>query len=1092
MRFKLPIATAVLSIWLLLADQTRGQSALDGFDPNANGAVNVVVVQSDGKILIGGDFTTLAPNGGTAVTRNHIARLNPDGTLDAAFDPNANGSVQTIAIQADGKILVGGFFTSAGGQKRNYIARLDPTTGLADSFDPQAVSSFGLGIYSIAVQTDGKILVGGYFFGTKSIGGQDRNYIVRLDPTTGLSDSFNPNANNVVSSIALQADGKILVCGFFTSIGGQARNYIARLNATTGLADSFNPSADSSIGAIAVQADGKILAGGGFHSIGGQTRNNLARLDATTGLADAFDPNPNSSVGPIAVQADGKILAGGNFTSIGGQMRTHLARLDPATGLSDAFDPNPNVSSSVSVDPRSIAFQFDGKILVGGAFTTFAPSGGTPVTRNHIARLETAARLDQTIGDVVPGGLQVAATAVQPDGKILIGGSFTTVSGTPRSRIARLNTDGSLDTAFNPNAGGTNNFPNVSAIAVQADGKILVGGFFTSIGGQPRSNIARLDPVTGQADSFDPSATGGNASIRSIVIQADGKILVGGGFTTIGGQSRNNIARLDPATGLVDSFDPSANSEIESIAIQTDGKILVGGYFTSIGGQPRNYIGRLDPTTGMADSFNPNASFAVFPITVQADGKILVGGAFTSIGGQPRERIARLDPQTGLADSFNPRADGGSVVFTIAVQADGKVFAGGDFTSIGGQPRNRIARVDPATGAADSFDSHTGGNVNSITVQADGKVLVGGSLFTVGGETRGAFARLTNDTAALQNLVAIRRTITWTRSGSSPLLTRATFERSTDAVNYTFLGNGSRQGASNTWTLTGLNLPLGQNFYIRARGFYRGGVASGSEGITESVRNVFLIPTFGNISTRGPVEAGDNAMIGGFIITGTQRKTVVVRGIGPSLSMPGALADPIIEVHGSAGELLASNDDWRNDPNQQHVVDSGLAPSSELESALWGIIDPGSYTVILREKNGAAGIGVFEAYDLDQTADSQLANVSTRGFVATDDNILIGGVIVLGQNPRRVIVRAIGPSLAIAGRLEDPTLELHDGNGGLIVANDNWRTDQEAEISATTIPPSHNLESAIVRNLAPGNYTAVVRGANNSKGIAVVEAYALD
>ncbi|MDP9098952.1 MAG: hypothetical protein M3N48_08155, partial [Verrucomicrobiota bacterium] len=617
-------------------------------------------------------------------------------------------------------------------------------------------------------------------------------------------------------------------------------------------------------------------------------------------------------------------------------------------------------------------------------------------------------------------------------------------------------------------------------------------------------NIARLDPVTGQADSFDPSATGGNASVRSVVVQADGKILVGGQFSSIGGQSRNNIARLDPAMGRADSFDPNAtggSGEIESIAVQADGRILAGGYFTSIGGQQRNYIARLDPTRGLADSFNPNASFAVWAITLQADGKILVGGSFNSIGEQTRNKIARLDPATGLADSFNPSADQ-TVVFTIAVQADGKIFAGGDFTSIGGQPRTKIARLDPATGAADSFDSHTAGNVNSITLQTDGKILVGGSLYTVGGicgpmpggcvqgQTRGAFARLTNDTPALQNLVATRRTITWTRSGSSPLLTRVTFERSTDNANYTFLGNAT--GTGSTWALTGLNLPLGQNSYIRARGFYRSGTSSGSESITESVRNVFLIPTFGNISSRGRVETGDNAMIGGFIITGTQSKTVVVRGIGPSLSVAGALADPVIEVHGSSGELLATNDNWRNDPNQQHVIDSGLAPGNELESALWGIIDPGSYTVVLRDKNGAAGIGVFEAYDLDQTADSQLANVSTRGLVQTGDNVLIGGVIVLGQNPRRVIVRAIGPSLSVAGRLGDPTLELHDGNGALIVANDNWRSDQEAEIIATTIPPSNNLESAIVRNLTPGNYTAIVRGVNGATGIAVVEAYGLN
>src|SRR5438132_3344844 len=176
------------------AAAVRGQSALDGFDPNANGQVSVVVVQPDGKILIGGTFTTLSPNGGVAVTRNRIARLNTDGTLDTAFNPNANNEVRSIAVQADGKILAGGLFTSIGGQTRNNIARLDATTGLADSFDPNANNT----VQSIAVQADGKILAGGSF---TSIGGQTRNRIARLDATTGLADSFDPSANNTVQSI---------------------------------------------------------------------------------------------------------------------------------------------------------------------------------------------------------------------------------------------------------------------------------------------------------------------------------------------------------------------------------------------------------------------------------------------------------------------------------------------------------------------------------------------------------------------------------------------------------------------------------------------------------------------------------------------------------------------------------------------------------------------------------------------------------------------------------------------------------------------------------------------------------------------------
>ena len=221
---------------------------------------------------------------------------------------------------------------------------------------------------------------------------------------------------------------------------------------------------------------------------------------------------------------------------------------------------------------------------------------------------------------------------------------------------------------------------------------------------------------------------------------------------------------------------------------------------------------------------------------------------------------------------------------------------------------------------------------------------------------------------------------------------------------------------------------------------------------------------------------------------------MIVRGIGPSLPVPGALADPVIEVHGSSGELLATNDNWRDGFYAAQVA-ATLPPTNDLESALWGILNPGAYTVVVRGKNDATGIGLFEVYDLDQTVDSKLANISTRGFVETGDNVMIGGTIIIGSDPARVLLRAIGPSLTnfgVPNALQDPTLELHDGNGALMASNDNWRTDQEAEIIATGIPPSNDLESAIVRDLAPGNYTAIVRGVNSTTGVALVEAYGLN
>ncbi|MEO7723881.1 MAG: dockerin type I domain-containing protein, partial [Chthoniobacterales bacterium] len=260
-----------------------------------------------------------------------------------------------------------------------------------------------------------------------------------------------------------------------------------------------------------------------------------------------------------------------------------------------------------------------------------------------------------------------------------------------------------------------------------------------------------------------------------------------------------------------------------------------------IGGQARNFIARLDPTTGLADSFNPNPNpnTVVSALSVQADGKILVGGGFTSIGGQARNFIARLDATTGSADSFNPTPNPSTVVTALSVQADGKILVGGGFTSIGGQPRNRIARLDPTTGLADSFDPNVNDSVQSITVQPDGKILVGGGFSSIGGQTRKLIARLTNDTAALQSLAGTQNTVTWTRGGSSPQFTRVTFESSTDNMNYALLGRGTAAGSN--WTLTGLSLLTGQNIYLRARGYHRtDGFQNGSGSIQESVRNAFI------------------------------------------------------------------------------------------------------------------------------------------------------------------------------------------------------------------------------------------------------------
>jgi hypothetical protein len=233
-------------------------------------------------------------------------------------------------------------------------------------------------------------------------------------------------------------------------------------------------------------------------------------------------------------------------------------------------------------------------------------------------------------------------------------------------------------------------------------------------------------------------------------------------------------------------------------------------------------------------------------------------------------------------------------------------------------------------------------------------------------------------------------------------------------------------------------------------------------------------------------------LIGGFIVTGSQPKRLIARAVGPSLEVDGALGDPQLEIFTSDGQRFAINDDWEEAPNRQEIIDSTVAPSHPLEAAVLGSVAPGAYTAIARGVNGGTGIGLVEVYDFDRAVDAKLANISTRGVVQTGDDVMIGGFILLGETAQRVIIRAIGPSLPVDGKLQDPFLELYDSNGTLLQSNDNWRSDQPAEIIATTIPPLDEAESAILRTLTPGAYTAIVRGMSDTTGVALVEVYALE
>ena len=242
-------------------------------------------------------------------------------------------------------------------------------------------------------------------------------------------------------------------------------------------------------------------------------------------------------------------------------------------------------------------------------------------------------------------------------------------------------------------------------------------------------------------------------------------------------------------------------------------------------------------------------------------------------------------------------------------------------------------------------------------------------------------------------------------------------------------------------------------------------------------------------------------MIGGFIVDGNAPKSVAVRGIGPSLTGFGisdALADPTLKLRDDSGALLADNDDWQDEPAQAAQLSAlGLALQDPKESGIVATLQPGAYSAILAGKNGSTGVGLVEVYDTNQAVDSKLANISTRGFVQTGDNVMIGGFVLGGSsNNTGIVVRGIGPSLAQFGLspvLADPTLELHDGNGALLISNDDWQDDpvQAAQLSAHGLAPQDAKESGIFASLPPGTFTAILAGKNGGTGIGLAEIYAV-
>ncbi len=512
--------------------------------------------------------------------------------------------------------------------------------------------------------------------------------------------------------------------------------------------------------------------------------------------------------------------------------------------------------------------------------------------------------LDSLDANVV--GDNVFATMVQPDGKIILAGTFSSILGVSRNNIARLNSDGTLDTSFDPNTDGS-----VYGAALQNDGKVLLWGSFTSL--QPNGAptpitlryVARLNPDGTLDTAFAPNP---NNYVRSVALQPDGRILLGGDFNALqpgsaaSATTRNSIARVNADGTLEAGFDPSANNTVYTVKVLANGKVLLGGDFTTL--QPnsaasataRRYIARLNSDGTLDTSFDPRANGSVYSMTVQADGRLLLGGAFTTLqpNGAPaptaRNCIARLNTDGTLDSGFNPSAD--SSVYSMVVQTDGKVVLGGAFTTLrpngatSSTARHFIARVN-ADGTVDTdFDPETNGYVYGATLQADGRVLIGGDFSTLQPNAapfpfaRRLFARLENDIATQVLTVPDHTQVLWTRGGAAPEAEQVTFELSTDlGSHWVLIGGGSRVGTTSSWQCTALALPAGGS--LRVRGQTPGGLYNGGSGLIEQVLQ-FTVAAPEIVLEQGSelMDGTGSVDFGSFPLDGSTSKQFTIRNMG--------------------------------------------------------------------------------------------------------------------------------------------------------------------------------------------------------------------
>jgi uncharacterized delta-60 repeat protein len=824
----------------------HANGALDRDFPAIRGIVGGLLLETNGKILVGGCLIELFARG------YGIARITSEGAVDSEGCILADLPPYFVSLQSDGLVLTGGMFDSIEGVARHGFARVRtyPVDGLSRL---QRTNT------TLVWKRTGHVPEIDYARFYSSDNGSDWTL---LGSGTRMPEGWLFAAETVTSGKYYRAVGPAS-CGTWN---GSQMLVESRVGRTEILLQPQDQSVKLGANAqFTVKASGAgvlsshWLKNGVVHTQGICMEDHAGNASLTLTNISHADEGEYSAV----IMSDE-----GSITS---RVAT-LTVLDPTIEV----QPEPKIRyagesatfsvTAVGTGPLHFQWTKDGIELTGETSSAlsigsaqFGSQGGYQVVvansygsvTSSIATLKVYLAAD----DFAPGsGVAVRAFAELPGGKILVAGQYDSIAGGACTNLGRLNPDGTLDTTFQAQVTGT-----VNCMVVQPDGKILIGGVLTSAGGESRQGLVRFNPDGSLDSAFQPEFIGArlgpfvmDASVAAVAIAPDGKLLVGGQFSSLGGVARNSLGRLNSDGTLDPTFDPGmegviTNANVTSIVLQPDGRILVGGHQMRFGGVARMAIARLHPDGSLDSSLSIDAQTWVTAVALQPDGSILLGGAIVSVGGQPRKGLARILGDGSLDPNFKPVLTGSAR--SLVTQGNGKILVGGELWDLDGQACGKLIRLHQDGTVDGSFSCDADGAVQAIALQSDGRILLGGSFARLGGKPRQSVGRLFNTDSASDDLSFDGTTATWVMQGGSPGLNSASFQVSSNGVDWVPLGEGVATG--NGWETKppgggGARRKLGEDAdsgvaFVRARGTVIGGAENCAKWIVEKVIELLRI-----------------------------------------------------------------------------------------------------------------------------------------------------------------------------------------------------------------------------------------------------------